>query len=366
MLSDVEGRLRRSRRIAVVKLRFVGDNIWTLLFLENLKANLPDAAIAVVANAGIDDFYHHNDYVDRVIPYPNREIKKGGMAGARASLRFLRDLRSFKPDCVIDLTDSDKAAAVCLLSGAGTRIGFYQFNPALRHRLLNHAVEVASAHWVPVNFELLEKLGLAVVHREIHNRTPESAFAALRRQCPSVFETDGRKKVLVHPGARVVLRQWGAAKFAELCDLLAARYRVFLTAGPDEAPLLEEVQGLMKTAPEWVSSSLGLQEFAALAQLCDLFVGNDSGPIHIAATKTFVVGIYGPNSDEYAGPWTPRKFIFEKDALPCRRGCSHNECSNESYHLCMTWLAPAAVCEKVCEVLDGAHPAADGDRELKS
>lgn len=361
---DIAELLRSCRRIVVIRQRFVGDAVWTLPFLENLRLNLPEATIAVVSNEGTEGFFLHNDYIDRCITYPERRIKNSGkLKAALLFLGFLRELRSFKADAVIELTDSDKSAVIAFLSGARTRIGqCFEMKP--RHRLLNHMVPFSVAmHWVPLYFEFFERLGLRVFTREIHNAVPKSAFEELRLKAPALFENTEKKKILVHPGARALLRQWGTAKFARLCDLLSAEFRIILTAGPDEVDMLEEVRAQMATKPEYARITDSLLEFAALSAICDLFVGNDSGPIHMAATQVFTVGLYGPNSDKFAGPWTRHKYIFEDPTVACRTSCDHKSCTHTTFHACFSGTTPEVVAAKIREVL-GPRGGRDNGKDL--
>ena len=351
MSQAILDKIKKSRRILVIKQRYVGDSVWTLPFLENLKLSVPEATLAVVANVGADGFFYRAPYIDAVIPYPHRTVKSGGLKGAAAFIRFIREVRRFRADLVIELTDTDKSAVIAFLSGASTRIG-YHYRRMPRHRLLNYLLPfTVGMHWAAFHLEVLERLGLKASVRDITIDTPESAFASLRLKAPALFEDRTRKTVLLHPGARVALRQWGTANFARLGDLLAADYRVVVVTGPDEEPILAEVLDRMVTTPAFSSSTLSLQEFAALCRLSDLFVGNDSGPIHIAATKTFTVGLYGPNCDEMAGPWTERKYVFEDPSLSCRKTCDHRSCTNESFQVCLSVTTPEAVLDKVREVL---------------
>jgi ADP-heptose:LPS heptosyltransferase len=106
----------------------------------------------------------------------------------------------------------------------------------------------------------------------------------------------------------------------------------------------------MEAKPDFSSADLSLAEFTALCGTMDIFVGNDSGPIHIAAAKTAVVGIYGPNTSGLAGPWSRDAFIFENAALACRP-CSQKNCTSQTYKECLESIDPALVARKVMEML---------------
>jgi len=342
--------LTNSKHILVIKLRYLGDSIWMLPFVENLKQNLPCVRLSVLVNKGTEAFFYNCLSVDNVIPFPRKEVKNG-LRGVIRFLSLLRGIRRLKPDVVIELTDADRPAIIGLLSGAKIRIGYNNEN-RWRNRLYTHIVKsrINIKHMVEYHLDVLRELGMRIFDDSIKVHVDGVTFQSLREKIPSVFHEDGRKKVLVHPGARNPLRQWDAEKFAYLCDALSDTCRTFLIAGPDEGAILKEVLRYMKTQPEICLNNLSLYEFAALCELCDIFIGNDSGPIHIASAKTFTIGIYGPNLPELAGPWTQKKLIFDPGPLPCRP-CRQDRCSNIESKACISRIKPEEVVEKIKEIL---------------
>jgi predicted lipopolysaccharide heptosyltransferase III len=345
----VKDLLSAARRILVIKLRYVGDSLWMLPFLANLRSNLPAAEITVLVNEGTEGFFRGCPDVDRVIPFPYRRVKSG-LAGIAPFLSTVKTLRRSRPDAVIDLTDSDRPALLAYLSGAKLRLG-YTYHRRWRNRLFTHIIVPQwGCHLVRYHLDFLEAMGLSVTDDAIRLRIAPEVVSALRRKAPAVFAEENRKKIVVHPGARISLRQWGADRYARLCDQLSVRYSVFLVTGPDEAALLAEVLARVEVSPAFSSSSLSLEEFAALCGTADAFVGNDSGPIHMAAPNTFVVGLYGPNTDAHAGPWTDRKFIFEVEGLPCRP-CDQSRCVNPEFKACLRRVSAEAVAGKILEIV---------------
>lgn len=343
--------LEKSKHILVINLKYLGDSIWMLPFVENLKANLPDIKLSVLVNKGTEDFFYNCPAVDNVIPFPRNAIKNQRF-GIIKFILFVRKLRKLKPDMVIDLTESDRAIILSYCSGAKIRIS-YKNEKSWRQWLLTHNIHspIYSKHMVDYYLDVLRELGLKIYDDKIKINLPEDAFYSLKNKFPAVFGHDmTKKKVIVHPGARNSLRQWGAERFALLCDALAEKCRIFLVAGPPESGILNEVAGSMKTQPEICSSELNLYELAALCELSDMFIGNDSGPIHIASAKTFTVGIYGPTIPEFVSPWTDRKLIFDCGSLPCRP-CRQDKCLNAEFKACLKMIRPEAVIEKIMETL---------------
>jgi ADP-heptose:LPS heptosyltransferase len=338
--------LRSCRHILIIQTKFLGDTFWTIPFVENLRKNLTDVTVSVIVKQGNEAVFQTNPSVDRVIGFPYNDIKKG-WAGKKRFLSFVGEIRKLRPDCVIDLTDGDRGALMSFFSGARYRFT-YPMHKRMRHRLFNHVVKPKlECHIVRFYADFLDLLGLVNFSNQIHYRVPGSALASLQKKVPLAFSDTGRRKVVIHPGSRVPLHQWGPHKYARLCDLLSERFDVFLVGGPGEKEILDQMLGLVQRPPAFVSNALVLDEFAALCSRADLFVGNDSGPIHVAAsTGAFVFGLYGPTYEEYSGPITDKRCIIEKREPPCQP-CVRSYCSHESYRACLELIAPEEVMEKI-------------------
>lgn len=343
--------IKNAGHILIIKLRYIGDSVWLLPFLENLKLNIPKAKLSILINKGTDAFFYTCPHVDRVIPFPRKKIKSKPF-GIFKLISFIKELRSSKPDVIIELTEGDRAALMGFLSGAKIRIG-YRNEEHWRQYLYTHNISsrIDTKHMVDYHLDALREIGLNIYNTSIKINVDSKAFGSLKEKMPSVFHNDNRKKILVHPGARGYLRQWGHENFACLCDALSDECRIFLIAGANEESILNDVVKHMKTQPEACRADLSLHEFAALCEMSDLFIGNDSGPIHIAAAKTFVVGIYGPTLPELASPWTDRKLIFfDKGNFPCRP-CEQDKCYNSRFNACLENIKPDDVVNGIIELL---------------
>lgn len=344
-------KLSAARHILVINLKYLGDSIWMLPFVDNLKQNLPAATLSVLVNEGTEEFFREHPAVDHVFAFPRRRVK-AGVGGVVELWPFLRGIRKLKPDVAIDLSDTDRPAIFSLLSGARLRVGYDNAREWRRH-LYNRIIQskINSKHMVEYHLDVLRELGLAIYDDSIRIPVAQGVFAAMEQKWPQVFvEQKHKKKLLIHPGARNRLRQWGPERYAALADALAADCRIFLVAGPGEGEILRQIAGFMSARPELVIPEVNLRELAALCELSDLFIGNDSGPIHIAAAKTFTVGIYGPTLPRIISPWTPRKLIFEGNNPPCRP-CRQERCENSEYNACLRGVAVEEVIARIRETL---------------
>lgn len=342
--------LRNARHIVVMKLRELGDSVWMLPFVDNLKRNLPQATVTVVVNQGTEPFFRNRKSVDAVMPFPRKEAKKKPF-GFVKFLSFALSLRRLRPDVVIELTEADRPAILAFLSGAPARISYMNERRWRRH-LYTHFIKskAYSKHFIDYHLDALRELGLGIFDDSIKIDLDPGVYDSLRGKMPSAFEGE-KKKVVIHPGAGRELKQWGAGNFARLADMLSEDCGVFVLAGPNETSLLDEVLGHMKTRPAGSSASLSVYEFAALCELCDMFIGNDSGPMHIASAETFTVGIFGPTWPKFIGPWTDRKLeIFDRPDIDCRP-CMVTSCHNPDFWACLRSTRAEDVARRVRDIL---------------
>jgi lipopolysaccharide heptosyltransferase II len=348
------GKLKDAKRILVINLRYIGDTIWMYPFIRNLKRNLPDAEITAMVNEGGDVFLKLLPEVSDVISVPRRKIK--GRFGNIEFIRFLMEIRRRKFDTVFILSSSDRPTIIGFASGAKTRIGF-QGDGWWRKYLLTRRVKwnkrdaEEKPHVIQYYLEALTDTGLEVYDRRLTIDVPEDAVKGITERFGILRKKD-RKTIIVHPGSRTELRQWGASRFSEVINALAGRYRIFLIGGPDERAIVQDILGRLEMRPEIASNDLSLLEFAALCRFGDIFLGNDSAPIHIAAgVGMFVVGIYGPTLSKFCAPWTERRALFDLSSVPCRL-CPQVRCFHEERQACLREITPSIVVEKIREVME--------------
>ncbi len=345
--------LDNARKILVINLKYIGDTLWMCPFIRNLKLNLPDAIITALVNKGGEAFLELMPELSGVIVLDRKEMK--GRRNISNFMRFLMKVRREKFDTVFVLSNSDRATIISFVSGARTRIGFRSdswWRPLLLTERFSWDRTIAekNPHVIDYNLRALTDAGLKIFDAGLTIDVPEVAIEAISQRFDAVKIRD-RKAIIVHPGARVELRQWGSERFAEVINAVSEDYRVFLVGGPGDERVIEDVLKRLERKPDIVSNSLSLLEFAALCKFGDLFVGNDSAPIHIAAAVgTFVIGIYGPNLSKYCAPWTRRKALFDFSSLPCRP-CRQDRCTHEEERACLKEVTPSMVIKKIREIL---------------
>lgn len=307
------------RRILIIKLRYIGDVVLATPVLRALREQFQDAHLSMAVNPGTEDVIKWNADLNEVLVVARE--------GLIAEFRFLREIRRRRFDCVIDLTDGDRAAILTWLSGAPVRIGF---NNERRWRGLLYTTIVPmmldKTHMVEYHLEAVRALGyepkvsLPVLHVSAEDdRTANRLLAELGVSA-------GAKLVMIHPGARYSFKKWPADRFAAVADRLTkAEYQVLLAGDVRDQPMVQAILAMTKPPPVSVVGRTTVLELAAVMKRCSLVIAHDSGPSHVAAAVgTTVLALYGKTNPAIWGPRGRRVIVLHK-GVDCS-GCDHPVC----------------------------------------
>ncbi|MBP1636745.1 MAG: rfaQ 1, partial [Acidobacteria bacterium] len=164
---------------------------------------------------------------------------------------------------------------------------------------------------------------------------------------------EGAPLIVVHVSAGNPFRRWPAESFVSLAASLVqggARRRVLLLSGPSERDAARSVGERARAAAGDAGRrivddiELDLPELRAVLERAALFIGGDSGPLHVAGTSPVpIVGLYGPTLPARSAPWRPARYVTEsvETALPCRP-CDQRRCEPGDFR-CLSRVTPGAV-----------------------
>ena len=277
-MQNVLEELPRPGRVAIVRLRSLGDCVLSTPALALLKHARAGLRIAVVAEARFHAVFEHNPDVDEILP------PEPGM------------LRRWRPDLCLNLHGGPRSAFLTLVSGARWRAGFVHF----RHRFA-YNVHVPRAQ---------EILGVErTVHTAEHLASAIFYLGAPAGEIPRArLEAEGqpppaRPYAVLHAVATAPDKTWRADGFLEVAQHIeeSGLEAVFIgAAGDDLRPFSRH--RLVQGAP--------LGRVKTLLAGASLFVGNDSGPAHMAAAFGLPsVVIFGPSDPAIWGPWRARSEV---------------------------------------------------------
>lgn len=354
-------------RLLIVRLSALGDVVHVLPALAALRAAHPEAFIGWVVEDRAASLLEGHPQLDRLHVVPRaawtKALRGDPLLVLRSLRRTLRDLRATRYDVTLDFQSNLRSSLLAWASGAPRRIG--QPRPYAKEgsRTLGTDAPAAVArevHKIDRNLALLQPLGLAPASAP-RPVVPEPPAAAALGEA---FAASGGPRVVIHPGVSAfgALKAWREDSFADLARrLLADGARVlFAYGGAGEEAL---ARSLVARAPgaELTPSTSGILELAALLRRADLFVGVDSGPLHLAAAVGApVLGLYGPKHPGTYGPyWAP--FEVARAGLECSP-CRHRRCPRPDVQVVEGTAGPQRL--SPCMDALGVGPAHEAARRL--
>ncbi|HZS04072.1 MAG TPA: lipopolysaccharide heptosyltransferase I [Blastocatellia bacterium] len=322
-------------RILLVKLGAIGDVVHTLPALAALRRAMPDAHLAWVAErGGPAKLLRDNPCLDDLIEVDTRGWRKNLMSSeTQAAIgATLSRLRGVGFDVALDFQGLLKSGMIAWLARAPRRIGFERATlrePASAW-LLTEQVKVDDRDQIiRKNLSLVAHLGCAVdgdYEFPISTSAEDEKFAEAQ-----LAERDGAVAI-INPGGGWPTKLWNTAGFAAIADRLWEAYglRSVVTYGPGEEALAQSVIDQTRSGAS-VPLDSTLKQFFALARRARLFIGGDTGPLHLAAAAgTPIVGIYGPTPARRNGPFAKDDIVVERFDLDCRTDCFRRACSHTS------------------------------------
>ena len=333
-----------------MRLRLIGDVVFTTPLLGALKRRFPGVRLTYLVEAAAAPVVRHNPHIDELIIVE----RPRGVERLRYDWALARRLRRARFDVAVDLHGGPRAAWLTRASGAALRVGYaipgrrwayttrVPWSPSLvppRHSVLNQ-------------WDLLAPLGIdAADPARDPVMMPLDPVAVARvgeRLSDAGLRPDASIAVL-HVSAGNPFRRWPAERFAELAAALATMpepLHVVITAGPSEADAASRVATLARQRAHDDGERIvrcgefDLAELAALVTRARLYIGGDSGPLHIAATtRTAVVALFGPTLPERSLPWrdpTIPSIGVDAGPLPCRP-CHQRTCGPGDFR-CLTGI----------------------------
>ena len=327
-------------RILVIRPGGIGDAVLFYPMLAALRAAWPGLTLHVLAERRNAGLFKANDRVDRVYSYD-------ASLGAE-----LRQAITGRYDLVIDTEQYHYLSAVIAhMVHAPVSCGF---DTRGRGGLFTHRV-----HYDDQTYEVFSFLDLArTVTGRVHPFDPETPFFPVKEELLAAAGREygvgrGSRTVVVQPGASITQKCWEPEKFLELARWLADRgYRTILVGGPTEREAARRIaQGVPGGKAVDLCGRIPLAMTAAVVSQCDLYVGSDTGVLHIAyGVGTPTVHLFGPGVLE---KWAPKGSRYQaiSKKLPCSPCIRYNYVPPCPYDTeCMKMIGLDEVIEAVSRV----------------
>lgn len=332
-------------KILLVRPRLIGDVLLTTPALGALRRRFPDARLTYVVEPMAAPVLSSNPHLEELIVLQHRR----GWSRLAEDWRVAARLRRKEFDVAIDLHGGPRSAWLTFASRARIRVGY---DVSGRRWMYTHVVPrprgYGPRHSVRNQWDLLIPVdgGLGEADPDIDRLempVTDAGRRSVRAKLRALDVADGSAPIVVHVGAGNEFRKWPETSFAEVAAALAeedSRRAVVIVGSGDDASAIERVvAGARQLAPSAAArivpaADWTLPELRALMDVATLFVGGDSGPMHIAAASDVpIVAIFGPTLPVHWAPWRPARLPFvavEPGPLDCRP-CDQRVCSPGDY-----------------------------------
>ena len=344
--------------VLLIRLRLIGDVVLSTPVIRALKRRFPHARLTYLVERDAAPVVARNPHLDGVIVVERRR----GLARVADDVRTAARLRARKFDLVIDMHGGPRSSWLALATGARERIGYdIPGRRWMYTKIVGRPRELRARHSVLNQWDLLQAVD------GWDGREPDPGDDAV--EMPLDPEADARiaarlaragvrprhALIVVHVSARNPFRRWPEASFMELVAGLAAASpdrRLLLSSGPSDRTAAGRIAAgaRARLGPEAAPRVLDFGEFdlaelRALIGRSTLFVGGDTGPLHVAATTdTAIVAVYGPTEPARSRPWRRASLADEAveiPGLPCRP-CDQRVCVPGDFR-CLATLGPGQV-----------------------
>ena len=291
------------KKILVFSFSFIGDAVLSTAVIQPLRAHFRDSHITFLVGPRAFDLFATEPNIDATLVYDNR----GEHAGWKGRLCLIKTLWHDKFDLVVNLRDSLTARCI----GAE----HWGMLPGDSNR-----------HAVTRYLEVLQRHGVDTTDAHPHLQLTEAENTAAHQFLDEAGRTSERLLIGIHPGGNWEYKLWNAKNYAQVADALAGKLNaaILLFAGPNERELQAQVAKMMEVPPILVKTD-DLRQLAALISMCDVYIGNDTGPMHIAAAVgTPVVALFGSTNHHRSGPYGDKHSVVQSGinlgCNPCHPG----------------------------------------------
>lgn len=320
--------LKSIKNIAIRIPNWIGDAVLSTPFLYFARKYLPESKIYIIMREKVKDVFLHNPWYDKIITIKGKGIFNNIREGI--------ELRKNRFDLFFVLPDSFSSALNAYFTGAKVRVGYKkECRNIMLNLRLNQPDRVIHRTYKYLNIlkEFLSKycnIKPYVIEKDFKRNAKVHIFLTKQelQRGKRLLKSIRRKIIGINPNASAQSRRWFKERFAQLADKIIKelKYNVIFFGSKEEKNYVCNLLKLMTQKAYNLAGKINLREYIAILKHLDLFITNDTGPMHLAnAVGTPVIAIEGAADVRETGMFNKNKRIYINKHLSCSP-CVRNVC----------------------------------------
>ena len=342
---------KQVRRILVIRLDQIGDIVCALPVFSLLKRRFPEAQISALVSREGEAILKENPFVDEILVFQNNWFSQNRSFHPLQFLKILFTMRKKRFDLGFDLRGDLRPILLMVLAGVRYRIGYGIGGGG--GLLQNERPYDMGLHQVELNARLVSDQILRKSDLKPEIYLKESEKLEVLNELRNRGAKDGARLIALHPEAGYPSKEWEEEKFRKLiASFLEDLHNTVLIFGISKKA--EQLAGHFLNSSRVINlvSAFSLRRMIVALSQCDVFIGNDSGPSHIAQAVGIPVVVVASGTNEYEkwGVWCEQTSVLKHD-VPCAP-CHLQYCKVQG-HPCMSEISVEEVSEaarKLAEV----------------
>jgi heptosyltransferase-2 len=316
--------MRPGHHILIRGTNWIGDSVMSLAALRELRRLYPEHHLSLLVTPWVSGLFEGQEIVDEIIPFQTSGSAWRDLIQLRGRLRHFETAILFQ--------NAFRAAAVMLISGIPERIGYATDGRSLLlTRRARPRIKELDRHQIYSYLDLLYQTGLSPrdyledpdFEPDIHLKAGQKDIRRADQLLQTVGPSSQGPLVIMNPGAYYgPAKRWFTDRYAALADRLidGVNADIVLIGSREEKTLAEEIQTLTQHPLKILTGQTDLPSLMGLLSRCDLFVTNDSGPMHLAAAlDTPQIALFGSTDEVATGPFSRKARVLHKhvECSPC-------------------------------------------------
>ncbi len=327
---------KNPKKILFFKTEAVGDSILCLPMIKKVKEKT-NAKIYVICSKANSFVFENQNFIDEIILINQKKLELVNL------IKIIKRMKKEKIDFVVDTGQSSNISAILSSLIGRSSIGFKKTKGVSRNLVYSYVVNLnTKKHMVKCYFDLVKIFGI-IEPKEIKLERIKTVEKE-NKKIPKII-LNKKNLVGIHACNIFNYREWPKEKFAKIIEFLIKEKKktVVLIGSPEEKEKNKELEELIdkkiKKRIINLAGELDFKELVSLMKHFSLFIANDGGPMHIAASENIsVIGLFGYETPLRYAPFNKKSIAIykNKECSPCHKPycnqwtkCTHYNCIKE-------------------------------------